>query len=239
MSRHRRWLILLGQHPAVKSPAEASAGVLLDIGSPSSLGLPAVLAGDTLSRSVEAPNASARLARNISRLRSGLTDFCNDVGTVNSCRTQANPLRRQAGQKSAPALVDVGNVTQKEADWSSLSDRLCCTGLDRIDVLARQFAVDRNAQAVLVRSKGVARCASAAFRPVPHQSPTSGASSVPGASRTNASPDRVMTRPGSIVAALDYVGRQCLSRAGTVFESLAASRSVPDSDGRSWKSGSV
>jgi hypothetical protein len=51
------------------------------------------------------------------------------------------------------------------------------------------------AQCVLLIFKGVARCAGAAFRPMPHQSPTSGASSVPRAIRTNAAPDCVMTRP--------------------------------------------
>jgi hypothetical protein len=39
------------------------------------------------------------------------------------------------------------------------------------------------AQCVLLIFKGVARCAGAAFRPMPHQSPTSGASSVPRAIR--------------------------------------------------------
>jgi hypothetical protein len=41
-------MILLAQHPAVTSPAEASAEVFLHIGSPTSLGLPAAIAGDTL-----------------------------------------------------------------------------------------------------------------------------------------------------------------------------------------------
>src|ERR1035441_1263388 len=39
--------------------------------------------------------------------------------------------------------------------------------------------MQRKAQAVLERSKGVACRARTAFRPVPHQEPTSGATSVP------------------------------------------------------------
>src|ERR1019366_4786 len=105
------------------------------------------------SRSVEALPACVRQARNISRLRNGLIDLCSDVGAVRSCRTQANPLRRHAGPKSAPALVDAGNLTQKEADWSSLRDRLCCTGLDGIDVLARQFAIHSDRDELRLRCR--------------------------------------------------------------------------------------
>ena len=74
---------------------------------------------------------------------SEFTDICSDAGTLDSCRTQANTLRRQVGQKSASALVDGRNIAQKELGWSPLRKRLPCTGLDRIDVLARQFAVHR------------------------------------------------------------------------------------------------
>jgi hypothetical protein len=139
--------------------------VSLYIGSPTGLGRPAAVTGEMLSGSVEALPAYIRLARNISHLRSGITDFCNDVGTVNSCRTQANTLRREAAKKSASALVDGGNVAQEEMGWSALCDRLRCTGLDR--ALRRGKRSNSAACAVEGFSTSIAFAVNACREPAP------------------------------------------------------------------------
>ena len=76
--------------------------------------------------------------------------FLDDVRAVQARSTQLDTSRRELCQQSARGPIDMGDIAQKQMNFSSVRDCLVGTGLDYLDMLIDEFTINGDRDDILL-----------------------------------------------------------------------------------------